>query len=104
MTIYMSSPGQSHSIGVFRADMIASMETIQDTDYMLAYMFATIFSGLAIPLVGPYVDRYGARFFLPLTSVCLAATCVLMSHVQHLSTLYIGLSLLRIFGQGLRHS
>ena len=101
MTIYMSSPGQSHSIGVFRADMIASMETIQDTDYMLAYMFATIFSGLAIPLVGPYVDRYGARFFLPLTSVCLAATCVLMSHVQHLSTLYIGLSLLRIFGQGL---
>ena len=26
---------------------------------MLAYMFATIFSGLAIPLVGPYVDRYG---------------------------------------------
>ena len=68
---------------------------------MLAYMFATIFSGLAIPLVGPYVDRYGARFFLPLTSVCLAATCVLMSHVQHLSTLYIGLSLLRIFGQGL---
>ena len=96
----MSSPGQSHSIGVFRAQMIDSI-AILDTDYMLAYMFATIFSGLAIPLVGPYVDKYGARLFLPLTSICLAATCVYMASVQHITSLYIGLSLLRIFGQGL---
>lgn len=99
-TIYMSSPGQSHSIGVFRADMIESIE-ILDTDYMLAYMFATIFSGLAIPLVGPYVDKYGARIFLPATSICLVLTCIFMSHVQHITSLYVGLSLLRIFGQGL---
>ncbi|MBA63392.1 MAG: hypothetical protein CMJ76_13625 [Planctomycetaceae bacterium] len=99
-TIYMSSPGQSHSIGVFRAEMIDSIG-ILDTDYMLAYMFATIFSGLAIPLVGPYVDKYGARIFLPITSICLVATCVYMSYVQHITSLYLGLSLLRIFGQGL---
>ncbi len=96
----MSSPGQSHSIGVFSADMIRSIE-ILDTDYMLAYMFATVFSGLAIPLVGPFVDRYGARLFLPLTSILLAATCIYMSSVQSLPGLYLGLSLLRIFGQGL---
>ncbi|MAX20664.1 MAG: hypothetical protein CMJ60_00610, partial [Planctomycetaceae bacterium] len=74
---------------------------ILDTDYMLAYMFATIFSGLAIPMVGPYVDKYGARIFLSMTSVCLALTCVFMSQVEHITSLYIGLSLLRIFGQGL---
>ena len=99
-TIYFSSPGQSHSIGVFRAEMINSIG-ILDTDYMLAYMFATIFSGLAIPMVGPYVDKYGARIFLSMTSVCLALTCVFMSQVEHITSLYIGLSLLRIFGQGL---
>ena len=99
-TIYFSSPGQSHSIGVFRAEMIDSIG-ILDTDYMLAYMFATIFSGLAIPMVGPYVDRYGARIFLSITSVSLALTCVFMSQVEHITSLYIGLSLLRIFGQGL---
>ncbi|MCH2370001.1 MAG: MFS transporter [Pirellulales bacterium] len=74
---------------------------ILDTDYMLAYMFATIFSGLAIPMVGPYVDRYGARIFLSITSVSLALTCVFMSQVEHITSLYMGLSLLRIFGQGL---
>ena len=99
-TIYFSSPGQSHSIGVFRAEMIDSIG-ILDTDYMLAYMFATILSGLAIPMVGPYVDRYGARVFLVITSVSLALTCVFMSQVEHITSLYIGLSLLRIFGQGL---
>jgi MFS family permease len=99
-TIYFSSPGQSHSIGVFRAEMIDSIG-ILDTDYMLAYMFATILSGLAIPMVGPYVDKYGARVFLSMTSVSLALTCVFMSQVEHITSLYIGLSLLRIFGQGL---
>tara|TARA_B100000519_G_scaffold173550_1_gene160955 strand:+ start:120 stop:1265 length:1146 start_codon:yes stop_codon:yes gene_type:complete len=74
---------------------------ILDTDYMLAYMFATIFSGLAIPMVGPYVDRYGARIFLSITSVSLALTCLFMSQVEHITSLYMGLSLLRIFGQGL---
>ena len=36
-----------------------------------------------------------------MTSVCLALTCVFMSQVEHITSLYIGLSLLRIFGQGL---
>ena len=105
LTIYMSSPGQSHSIGVFRAGMIESMQVLApevlDTDFMLAYMFATILSGIAIPLIGPYVDRYGARIFLPITSLCLALTCFFMAHVEHIPELYVGLSLLRIFGQGL---
>ena len=51
----MSSPGQSHSIGVFRADMIASMETIQDTDYMLAnHPVPAMFVGLA-----PFIQLAG---------------------------------------------
>jgi MFS family permease len=99
--IFMSAPGQSHSIGTFRDMMIRSMENVTDTQYSTAYLFGTLFSGFALPFLGPLIDRFGARTLLPLTSMFLAAACILMSRVEHLPLLYLSLGMLRLFGQGL---
>jgi len=99
--IFMSAPGQSHSIGTFRDMMILSMENVNDTQFSTAYLFGTLFSGFALPFFGPLIDRFGARALLPLTSMLVAAACVLMSWVEHLPLLYLSLGMLRLFGQGL---
>jgi sugar phosphate permease len=99
--IFMSAPGQSHSIGTFRSMMILGMESVNDTQFSTAYLVATLVSGFALPFLGPLIDRFGARVLLPLTSMLLAASCILMSYVEHLPLLYLSLGMLRLFGQGL---
>jgi len=99
--IFMSAPGQSHSIGTFRSMMILGMESVNDTQFSTAYLVATLVSGFALPFLGPLIDRFGARALLPLTSMLLAASCILMSYVEHLPLLYLSLGMLRLFGQGL---
>ncbi|MBT4692302.1 MAG: MFS transporter [Planctomycetaceae bacterium] len=99
--IFMSAPGQSHSIGTFRSMMILGMESVNDTQFSTAYLVGTLVSGFALPFLGPLIDRFGARVLLPLTSMLLAAACILMSYVEHLPLLYLSLGMLRLFGQGL---
>ena len=99
--IFMSAPGQSHSIGTFRSIMILGMESVNDTQFSTAYLVGTLVSGFALPFLGPLIDRFGARILLPLTSMLLAASCILMSYVEHLPLLYLSLGMLRLFGQGL---
>ena len=98
---FMSAPGQSHSIGTFRGIMIRGMENVNDTQFSTAYLVATLFGGFVLPFLGPLIDRFGARALLPLTSMLLAASCILMSYVEHLPLLYLSLGMLRLFGQGL---
>jgi sugar phosphate permease len=99
--IFMSAPGQSHSIGTFRSMMIRGMESVNDTQFSTAYLVGTLVSGFVLPFLGPLIDRFGARVLLPLTSMLLAASCILMSYVEHLPLLYLSLGMLRLFGQGL---
>ena len=99
--VFMSAPGQSHSIGTFRGIMIRGMENVNDTQFSTAYLVATLFSGFALPFLGPLIDRFGARVLLPLTSMLLAVACILMSCVEQLPLLYLSLGMLRLIGQGL---
>ena len=99
--IFMSAPGQSHSIGTFRSMMILGMESVNDTQFSTAYLVGTLVGGFTLPFLGPLIDRFGARVLLPLTSMLLAASCILMSYVEHLPLLYLSLGMLRLFGQGL---
>ncbi|MDE0816980.1 MAG: hypothetical protein OSA92_04935, partial [Pirellulaceae bacterium] len=75
--IFMSAPGQTHSIGAFRSMMIRGMENVNDTQFSTAYLVGTLFSGFALPFLGPLIDRFGARVLLPFTSMLLAASCIL---------------------------
>ena len=96
---YVSAPGQSYSVAAFKEPMRLTLG-ISETDYSLAYAFATIVSGLSLPFVGRLVDRFGARRVLPTIGVLLGTACLGMSQVTTLGGLYVAFSFVRSLGQG----
>ena len=96
---FFSAPGQSYSVSAFKEPMRASLG-ISETSLSLAYGVATVFSGLAVPLFGRAIDRWGARILVPLITIGLGAGCGVMSVVSGLPRLYVGFGLIRAFGQG----
>ena len=99
MAQFLSAPGQSYSVAAFKDPMRDSLG-ISESNYALAYGFATIISGLLLPWVGRWIDRVGARRVLPLISLLLGAGCIAMSQVTNLAGLYLTFSWVRSLGQG----
>jgi sugar phosphate permease len=96
---FMSAPGQSYSVAAFKEPMRESLR-ISETNYSLAYAFATIVSGVLLPFVGRMIDRHGARRMLPAIAFLLGLACLGMSRVSGLGSLYLGFSFVRSLGQG----
>ncbi|MFT5522743.1 MAG: MFS family permease [Pirellulaceae bacterium] len=96
---FMSAPGQSYSVAAFKEPMREAL-AISETNYALAYGFATIVSGLSLPIVGRMIDRFGARRMLPAIAFFLGLACLGMSQVTSLTSLYFGFSFVRSLGQG----
>ena len=96
---FMSAPGQSYSVAAFKRSMRDGL-SISETDYSLAYGFATVLSGLSMPFVGRLLDRFGARLLLPAIGLLLGGACIGMSQTQSLGELYLTFSLVRGLGQG----
>jgi len=96
---YMSAPGQSYSVAVFKDPMRESL-ALSETQYSLAYGFATVVSACLLPFVGRLLDRFGARIMLPLIAGGLASACLFMSQIDSLSGLYVGFGFVRSLGQG----
>ncbi len=96
---FMSAPGQSYSVAAFKDPMQTGLG-ISETNYSLAYGFATVISGLSLPYVGRLTDRLGARRLLPMIALLLGGACVCMSLTSGLGSLYISFSLVRSLGQG----
>ncbi len=96
---FMSAPGQSYSVAAFKEPMQLGLG-ISETNYSLAYGFATVLSGISLPYVGRLIDRLGARRLLPIIALLLGGACVCMSLTSGLASLYISFSLVRSLGQG----
>ncbi len=96
---YMSAPGQSYSVAALKDPMRAGLD-VSETNFSLAYGFATVISAALVPLFGRLVDRLGARLMLPLVAAGLGAACLQMSSSNSLTDLYIGFSCVRTLGQG----
>lgn len=96
---YMSAPGQSYSVAALK-DPMRNTLGMSETDYSLAYSFATLISAVMVPLFGRLLDRAGARVMIPLIAAGLGLACFQMSRTESLSELYFAFSLVRTLGQG----
>jgi MFS family permease len=65
-----------------------------------AYLIGTLLGALALPSVGHWVDRIGARRAMTFIGLGFGAGLVAMSGVQGFITLAIGFTLIRWLGQG----
>ena len=61
----MGKTGQSYSVAAFKDPMREGLG-LSETNYSLAFSFATLISAFAMPFYGRFVDRWGARAMLPL--------------------------------------
>jgi len=99
LTQFLSAPGQSYSVAAYKEPMRKSLE-VSETNFSLAYAFATLISGALLPVIGRLIDRFGARRMLPTIAFFLGGACLGMSRVQGLAGLYLGFSCVRALGQG----
>ncbi|KMJ60124.1 MFS transporter [Bacillus sp. LL01] len=99
MSVFFSGPGQTYSISIFIAaylDHFGWSSTLVST----MYLFATLFAGLLLFLVGRLVDKYGQRRMTVTVAALLGVACIFNAFLIGPTMLFIGFFMLRLFGQG----
>jgi MFS family permease len=95
-----SAPGQTLVISLFNADMRAAFG-LTHGGFGTLYMAATLTSAAVILWSGKLVDLYDLRVVFAVTTLGLAAACVIAGSAGGVAGLLVALFLLRQFGQGL---
>ncbi|SDK30896.1 MFS transporter [Sediminibacillus albus] len=99
LSVFFSGPGQTYSISIFIDHYIA------DFDYSRSYVSgiystATLCAGFTLFLVGRLVDRFGQRAMMAVVASMLAVACFWNALLTGAIMMFIGIFLLRLFGQG----
>ncbi|WP_077624159.1 MFS transporter [Sediminibacillus massiliensis] len=99
LSVFFSGPGQTYSISIFIDHYI------EDFDYSRSfvsgiYSTATLCAGFSLFLVGRLVDRFGQRTMMVAVGGLLAAACFWNALLTGAVMMFIGIYVLRLFGQG----
>jgi MFS family permease len=97
---FLSSPGQTFFISMFVRSITDSIGVSAGTIGLL-YLAATLGSASLLPLTGHWLDRLDLRFYTMAVMSGLAAACGIMASASGMVSLFLGLLLLRLTGQGL---
>jgi MFS family permease len=95
-----SSVGQTFYIGLFGADFRAEF-ALSESALGTLYGTATLISGLSMFWLGAIADRLVMRHAIALTMALLAVGAALVGGAPGIASLFLGLFLLRLAGQGL---
>jgi MFS family permease len=100
MTVFMGNFGQTFFISWFGSSFQESIG-LSATSYGTAYSMATLTSGLLLMWVGGSIDKVSLEKFILFCTIGLSLAALTLWQANNLTTLVIGLFLLRFFGQGL---
>jgi len=99
ITMFGTSPGQSHLIGLFFEPLSRDLE-LSRTAIAVAYGAATLVAAFALPRMGVVIDRFGATSILWITGLALGLACILFSFSSNWLWVAAGFCCLRFLGQG----
>ncbi|NNL96655.1 MAG: MFS transporter [Acidimicrobiia bacterium] len=99
ITAAMTGPGQTIGVSVFVDPLIEDL-SLTRSQVSTAYLIGTLLGALALPSVGHWVDRLGARRAMTFIGLGFGAGLTAMSGVGGFVTLAIGFTLIRWLGQG----
>ena len=99
---FASSPGQTYFIALFSGEIRADLG-LSHGDFGLIYSLGTLGSAVILLWSGALIDRIDLRKFSYGIVFGLALGCVAMALSQHVWMLFVGILLLRQFGQGLMY-
>jgi MFS family permease len=97
---FWSSPGQTFFISLFSGEIRAEL-ALSDGEFGGVYSLATLLSAIVMVWSGTLVDRVDLKKFAVITVLGLSIGCGLMSISIGVSSLFIGIFMLRQMGQGL---
>lgn len=95
----MTGPGQTLGVSVFVDHLIEDLG-LSRSGVSTAYLIGTLAGAIALPAVGRWVDRTGARQAMIIIGLAFGAGLVAMSGVRGFITLAVGFTLIRLLGQG----
>lgn len=92
--VIASIPAQTYGVGVFVEVLIEALGLTR-TELSLAYLMATLASGLLLPMGGRWMDRFGLRKVAVLSIFLLGVSLIILSLSDHLAN---GLAMVPGFG------
>ncbi len=99
VAMFASAPGQSFLLAVFVDDLLKDTG-LSRTVFASLYALATIVSATVSLVLGRATDRLGLRAAWLAVATGLACACLIVSAASGLVLAFVGLALLRAFGQG----
>ncbi|MDL4840146.1 MFS transporter [Aquibacillus rhizosphaerae] len=99
LSVFFSGPGQTFSISIFIDYYIADFEYSRSFVSGI-YSTATLCAGFSLFFIGRLVDRFGQRVMMTIVGVMLAIACIWNAFITGAVMMFIGIFLLRLFGQG----
>lgn len=99
VAMFASAPGQSFLLSVFVDDLLKDTG-LSRTVFSTLYGLATIVSATVSLVLGRATDRIGLRVSWIGVAAGLACACLITSAASGLVLAFVGLALLRAFGQG----
>ena len=93
-----TAPGQSACIGIA---ITAISESLTESEERITweYLRGTLCSGIALWIIGPFIDKFGPRKCVVAIALGLAYGCYYLAQVQSMEDLLLALFVLRFFGQ-----
>lgn len=99
VAMFASAPGQSFLLSVFVDDLLEDTG-LSRTVFSTLYGLATIVSATVSLMLGRATDRIGLRVSWFVVAMGLACACLITSAATGFFLAFVGLALLRAFGQG----
>lgn len=100
LTVFWGNFGQSFFIAWFGADIQRQLG-LSAGAYGAAYSAATLLSALTVVWAGGLIDRLVLQRYVMMVGAGLCLACLVLTLTESLVSLFIGLYLLRLFGQSL---
>ncbi|MEE3258801.1 MAG: MFS transporter [Candidatus Latescibacterota bacterium] len=94
-----TSPGQTYGIAVFNPYLRAALG-LSSSELSGAYAAGTMLASLPLIYVGALMDRYGPRRVLVGVVFLFGTTCLGVTQISGLFTLFLAFFFLRLLGQG----
>lgn len=98
----MMGASQTFTFGLFIDSLVRDLN-ISRGAISLLYGLATLGASFLLPLIGKWIDRYGARRVMVAATLGFGFACLTMAGVQGIVTVLLGLLVLRFLGFGAMH-
>ena len=99
LAMFISGPGQTFAFSVFVGPMRTELGLSQ-TAFAGLYTAGSLTAAASMVLVGRLMDWLGARVMLVGVGICFGLAALWMSTVNNQLELYLGITMMRMLGQG----